>query len=228
MKSWVLNAIGAQVPDQTNTSSKCDDAFQSYYIIFTWLLQVWKPHPAAMPSKNRQMKLNDILHEIICRSICMIDPSKQYYWHVAVVPLVATAKMPPELSVRTRKGKTHLNSKRLTSCNGNQHFLTVVWLTRSQTTRQVTDRPWLPAGPKDQASKLPQARWGFEQLQFLPTMNASSSKHQCKSSLWNSFEFEKSWWKFQPWLNLNKQMPQRSLLSFPQLFPICSQHCNMT
>jgi hypothetical protein len=153
MKSWVLNAIGAQVPDQTNTSSKCDDAFQSYYIIFTWLLQVWKPHPAAMPSKNRQMKLNDILREIICRSICMIDPSKQYYWHVAVVPLVATAKMPPELSVRTRKGKTHLNSKRLTSCNGNQHFLTVVWLTRSQTTRQVTDRPWLPVGPKDQASK---------------------------------------------------------------------------
>ena len=45
---------------------------------------------------------------------------------VAVVPLVATAKMPPELSVRTRKGKTHLNSKRLTSCNGNQHFCTVV------------------------------------------------------------------------------------------------------
>lgn len=45
---------------------------------------------------------------------------------LAVVPLIASAKVLPELSVRTRKGKRHLNSKRLTNCNGKSTFLHIL------------------------------------------------------------------------------------------------------
>ena len=105
-------------------------------------------------------------------------------------------------------------------------FLHFLWPTRSQNTGKVTAPPRLLWCPQEPASRVPKAEWGLKRTV------AAFIHHECQqqqaslesSLLVRFFWIWKSWWNFRPWLNLNTQMLQRSLLSFPQLFPSGSQH----